>query len=128
MIPSDQDYVVEADVKVSGAPGGLAIRAVQGRDAVRGAILVFIPGAGGRTMLATSDDSGAETVIGQPIDPTPAMPVHVKITVKGTNVEAVVGNTTIKGTLPATLGKGEIAVVAKKGATVEATGFGVKKK
>jgi hypothetical protein len=127
-IPSEQDYVVEADVKVSGGPGGLAIRAVQGRDAVRGAILVFIPGAGGRTMLATADDAGTETLIGQAIDPTPAMPVHVKITVKGTNVEAVVGGTTIKGTLPATLAKGEIAVVAKKGATVDATGFSVKKK
>lgn len=127
-IPSEQDYVVEGDVKVSGAPGGLAIRAVQGRDAVRGAVLVFIPGAGGRTMLASSDDAGAETLIGQAIDPTPAMPVHVKITVKGTNVEAVVGTTTIKGTLPATLGKGEVAVIAKKGATVEVTGFAVKKK
>ena len=127
-IPSEQDYVVEGDVKVSGAPGGLAVRAVQGRDAVRGAILVFIPGAGGRTMLASSDDAGAETLIGQAIDPTPAMPVHVKITVKGTNVEAVVGGTTIKGTLPGTLGKGEVAVVAKKGATVEVTGFSVKKK
>lgn len=127
-IPADQDYVVEGDVKVSGAAGGIAIRAAQGRDAVRGAILVFIPGAGGRTMLALADDAGTETLVGQAIDPTPAMPVHVKITVKGTNVEAVVGGATIKGTLPAGLAKGEVAVVAKKGATVELTGFAVKKK
>jgi hypothetical protein len=127
-IPNEQDYVVEGDVKVTGGPGGLAFRAVQGRDAVRGAVLVFIPGAGGRTMLATSDDAGAESLVGQPIDPTPTMPVHVKITVKGTSVEAVVGTTTIKGTLPATLAKGEVAVIAKKGATVEVTGFAIKKK
>jgi hypothetical protein len=113
---------------VSGAPGGIAIRAVQGRDAVRGAVLVFIPGAGGRTMLAASDDAGAESLLGQAIDPTPAMPVHVKIVVQGTKVEATVGSTTIKGTLPATLAKGEIAVVAKKGATVDVTGFTVKRK
>lgn len=127
-IPSADDYVVEGDVKVSGAPGGLAIRAVQGRDAVRGAILVFIPSAGGRTMLAAADDAGAESLVGQAIDPTPAMPVHVKITVNGTKVEAVVGSSTIYGTLPATLAKGEVAVIAKKGSTVEVTGFTVKKK
>lgn len=125
-IPPDQDYVVEGDVKVIGAAGGIAIRAVQGRDAVRGAVLVFIPGAGGRTMLASSDDAGAESLIGQPIDPTPAMPIHVKITVQSTKVEAVVGTTTIKGTLPAGLTKGEVAVIAKKGAIVEVTGFLIK--
>lgn len=127
-IPPDQDYVVEGDVKVTGAPGGLAIRAVQGRDAVRGAVLVFIPGPGGRTMLAASDDAGAEALVGQPIDPTPSMPVHVKITVQGTKVEAIVGTTTIKGTLPTTLAKGEVAVLAKRGGSVEVTGFSVKKK
>jgi len=126
--PPEGDFVIEGDVNVTGAPGGLAIRAVQGRDAVRGAILVFIPGAGGRTMLATSDDAGAETLVGAPIDPTPNMPVHVKIVVQGTKVEATVGGTTIKGTLPATAAKGEVGVIAKKGATVEVTGFSVKKK
>lgn len=124
----DQDFVVEGDIKVTGGPGGLAFRAVQGRDAVRGAILVFIPGAGGRTMLATADDAGAESPLGAPIDPTPPMPVHVKIAVQGTKVEATIGTSTIKGTLPATLSKGEVAVVAKKGATVEVTSFSVKKK
>ena len=124
--PAGEDFVVEGDLTVTGAPGGLAVRAVQGRDAVRGALLVVTPK--GRTALATSDDAGNEALLGAPIDPSPAMPVHVKITVQGTKIEAVVGDKTIKGTLPATLGKGDVAIVAKRGATVEIGGFVIKKK
>jgi hypothetical protein len=79
-------------------------------------------------MLATSDDAGTESLVGTAIDPTPAMPVHVKITVQGSAVEAVVGGTTITGTLPGTLTKGDVALVAKQGATVEVAGFSVKRK
>lgn len=124
--PPAADFVVEGDLTVSGGPGGIAVRAVQGRDAVRGALLVVTPN--GRTVLATSDDAGKEALLGAPLDPSPAMPVHVKITVQGTKIEAEIGKTTLKGTLPATLGKGEVAVVAKRGATVEITGLVVKTK
>lgn len=121
-----EDFVVEGDLTVTGAPGGIGVRSLQGRDAVRGALLVVTPK--GRTVLATSDDAGTESLLGAPIDPSPAMPVHVKITVQGTKVEAVVGDKTIKGTLPATLAKGEVALIAKRGATVEIGGLVIKKK
>ncbi len=121
-----EDFVVEGELSVRGGPGGIAFRAANGRDAVRGAMLIVTPG--GRAAMLTSDDVGAEALLGAPIEPAPPMPVHVKITVKGTKVEAVVGQTTVSGTLPGTLAKGDVGLVAKRGATVEVAGFSVKKK
>jgi len=123
--PGD-DFVLEGELTVRDAPGGVTFRAVSGREAVRGALLVVTPG--GRAVLATSDDQGNESLMGAPIEPAPSMPVHVKITVKGTKVEAVVGQTTLSGTLPATLAKGEIGLVAKRGASVDFAGLSLKKK
>ena len=54
--------------------------------------------------------------------------MHVRITVKGTKIEAVVGPTTLSGTLPATLAKGDVALVAKRGGSVDLAGFSLKKK
>jgi hypothetical protein len=121
-----EDFVLEGDLVVRGGPGGLAFRAVTGRDAVRGALLIVTPG--GRAAIATSDDAGDEALLAAPIDPAPTMPVHVKITVKGTKVEAVVGTTTLTGTLPATLAKGDVGLIAKRGAFVELAAFSLKKK
>lgn len=123
--PAD-DFVLEGELNVRGGPGGVAFRAGAGRDAVRGGLLIVTPG--GRAAILTSDDAGAEALLGAPIEPAPAMPVHVKITVKGTKVEAVVGQTTVSGTLPATLAKGDVALVAKRGASVDLAGFTLKKK
>lgn len=123
--PGD-DFVVEGDLDVRGGAGGLAFRAVNGRDAVRGAMLVVDPK--GRTILATSDDAGAESLLAAPIDPSPSTPVHVKITVTGTKVEAIVGSQTLNGVLPATLKKGEIGLVAKTGAHVDFAKMVAKKK
>lgn len=121
-----EDFVLEGELTVRDAPGGLTFRAVSGREAVRGALLVVTPG--GRAALVTSDDQGKETMLAAPIEPAPAMPVHVKITVKGTKVEAVVGQTTLSGTLPGTLAKGEVGLVAKRGSSVDFAGFSLKKK
>jgi len=123
--PSSDDFVVEGDVNVTSGSAGIGVRSAQGRDAVRGALLMLTPG--GRTMLVSADDTGGESNLGPPIDSTPSMPVHVKITVQGKNIDATVGSGSIKGTLPATLAKGDVAVFAKKGATVEVTGFTIKK-
>jgi hypothetical protein len=111
---------------VKGAAGGIALRAATGRKNVRGAMFVITPG--GRATLHTTDDAGAEAMLAAPIDPAPSSPVHVKITVQGTKVEAVIGTTTLSGTLPATLAKGDVAVLAKRGATVDVGAFVVKKK
>ena len=91
-----EDFVLEGDLSVSGAPGGLAFRATNGRDAVRGAMLVVTPG--GKAALVTTDEQGNEVALAAPIEPAPPLPVHVKITVKGTKVEAIVGPTTLSGT------------------------------
>lgn len=121
-----EDFVVEGELTVRGAAGGIAFRAANGRDAVRGAMLVVTPG--GRATLVSTDEQGAEALLAAAIEPAPPMPVHVKISVKGTKVEAVVGQTTLTGTLPATLAKGDVGLVAKRGASVDVAGFSVKKK
>jgi hypothetical protein len=123
--PGD-DFVLEGELTVRDAPGGVVFRAGTGRDAVRGALLVVTPG--GRAALVTSDDQGTESPLAAPVDPAPSMPVHVRITVKGTKVEALVGSTTLTGTLPATLAKGDVGLVAKRGASVDFAGFSLKKK
>jgi hypothetical protein len=115
-----EDFVLEGDLAVNGGPGGLAFRATNGRDAVRGAMLVVTPG--GRVALVTTDEQGNEAPLATPID-APSAPVHVKITVKGAKVEAVVGTSTLSATLPATLTKGEVGLVAKRGASVDLAGF-----
>ena len=124
-VPGD-DFTLEGELSVRGGAGGIVLRGGAGRDAVRGAILVVTPG--GRATLSSSDDAGVESLLAAPIEPAPAMPVHVKITVKGTKVEAVVGPTTLAGTLPATLAKGDVGLVAKRGASVDMAGFTLKKK
>ncbi len=124
--PPGDDFVLEGELSVRDAAGGVTFRAANGRDAVRGALLVITPG--GRAALVTSDDTGNETPLAAPIEPAPSMPVHVKITVKGTKVEAVVGPTTLSGTLPGALAKGDVGLVAKRGASVDFAGFSLKKK
>jgi len=110
------DVVVEGDLDVKGGVGGIAVRAGAARDAVRGAILTIDPA--GRTVLAASDEAGKESLLAAPIDPSPASPVHVKLTLRGNKIEATVGTATLKGTLPPNLSKGDLALVAKRGVTV----------
>lgn len=121
-----EDFIIEGELSVRGAPGGIAFRATNARDALRGAMLIVTPG--GRAVLVTTDDTGGESPIASPIDPAPPMPVHVKITVKGTKVDAVVGTTTLSATLPGTLTKGNVGLVAKRGSSVDLAGFSLKKK
>ena len=124
--PPADDIVIEGDLTVKGGAGGIAVRAASGRKNVRGAMFVVTPG--GRATLHTTDDTGAEALLSAPIDPAPATPVHVKIIVQGTKVEATIGASTLRGTLPATLAKGDVAVLAERGATVEVGAFVLKKK
>jgi len=123
--PADE-FVLEGDLTVRGGQGGIAIRASNGRDAVRGALLVVTPG--GRAALVTSDDAGAEATLGAPVDVGVAAPVHVKVTVRGTKVEAIVGASTLTGDIPAALAKGEVGLVARQGAAVDLAGFTLKKR
>ncbi len=123
--PAD-DIVIEGELKVSGAAGGIAFRSAPARKGLRAAMLLVTPN--GRTALVTTDDANPETLVGSPIDPSPSMPVKVKIVLQGSKVEATVGSTTIKGTLPDMLAHGDVALVGKRGASVDVVGFIVKKK
>lgn len=125
MTTPDDDVVVEGDLTVRGGPGGIGFRLGNGRDAVRGAMLVVAPGT--RTSILVSDEVGFESLLAAPIEPAVETPVHVKITVRGTKISATVGATKLEGTLPATLSKGDVGLVARPGASVDVTGFSVKK-
>lgn len=122
--PAD-DFVLEADLTVRGGPAGIGLRLGGGRDAVRGAMLVVAPGA--RTSIFTADDTGFEALLAAPVEPAIETPVHVKITIRGTKMEAVVGTRKLEGTLPASLAKGDVGLVAGKGGWVEAAKWSVKK-
>jgi hypothetical protein len=125
--PSD-DVVVEADVRVSGNGGGIMVHAVAGKDAIRGVTLLLTPTAGPlHASLRASDESGAEIDLA-PGESIPMAPVYrVKISVKGSKVDAVVAGKELHGTLPSGYAKGAVALRAKKGASVEATSFTMKK-
>jgi hypothetical protein len=123
--PPGADFVVEGELAVRGAPGGIALRAQATKKGFRGAALVVTPG--GATVLSAIDDSG-ETQLATPITPSPVGPLRVKLTVQGTKLEAVVGGSTLTATLPDSMGTGDVAVIAKRGGNVEITGFTVKRK
>jgi hypothetical protein len=125
VVPPGPDFVIEGELVVRDAPGGIAFRTTATKKGFRGGALVVTPG--GRIVLVVVDDGG-ETSLAAPIDPSPAGPVPVKIAVQGTKVEAVVGKTVLKGTLPESLGNGDVAVIAKRNGNIEIGGFTLKRK
>ncbi|MBX3207463.1 MAG: hypothetical protein KF764_20615 [Labilithrix sp.] len=122
--PPGPDFTLEGELVVRDAPGGVALRASSTKKGLRGVALVVTPG--GRAALTIVDDGG-ETNLAAPIE-SPSGPVAVRITVQGANVEAVVGKSTLKGTLPESLAKGDVAVIGKRNANVEIAGFTLKRK
>jgi hypothetical protein len=123
--PPGADFVLTCDLDVHGTEGGLVIRGTAGKDTVRGAMLLVIPGS--RVVLATTDDAGKVTPLAAPIEPDPKGPLHVKITVKGKSVVAVVGGRTLQGTLPAALKDGAVGLVARRATLVRAAQFSLTK-
>jgi hypothetical protein len=124
--PSD-DVSVESDLTVSGE-AGIALRAAPGRDAFRGAALVLTPGMSPRVTLVQKEETGFESFLAAPVELTTfSGAAHVKMTVRKTKIEAVVttgGSVyTLRGTLPANFAHGDVALCAKKPATLEATNF-----
>jgi hypothetical protein len=135
--PGD-DVAIEADLSVSGGEGGILARAVSTKASFQGVSLMLVPGAAPGTrphvVLRVSDGAGGDANLGQPVElPSellrdPGAAIHVKLSVKGTAVEAAVGPAALKGTLPASLGHGDVGVRASKGATVEVAGLTVRKR
>lgn len=125
--PAD-DIVVEGDVRVSGDGGGIVIHAIPAKDAIRGVTLLLIPTTGPiHASLRASDESGAESDLGTGEYIPVARSYHVKISVKGTKIDAVVAGKELHGTLPSGYTHGSVALRAKKGASIEATSFSIKK-
>ena len=123
--PGD-DFVLDADLDIQNGPGGIAFRATNGKDSMHGAILLVSPGS--RAALVTIDETGGESLLGAPIEPVPGSPMHVKITVKGTKLDVVCGGKTLSATLPAGIARGDLGVVAKRGALVDVASLNATKK
>jgi hypothetical protein len=125
--PGD-DVVVEADLRIHGGPAGVVVRAVPGsRRSFKGISLMVIPGSPTRAALLVADGVGVETASGPAVDVTSAPVLHVRLALKGSEVEAHVGPTALEATLPAGFEHGDVALRAYPGASVEATGWRVKK-
>ena len=126
--PGD-DVLVEGDVTPTG-PVALAIRAIAGKDAWKGVLLVLAPGAAGappRASIRAVDEAGKETELAAPVDLPAATPLHVKIAVKGPKLDASVGGVALKATVPAAFAHGDVALGARKGATLDVAGWSVRR-
>jgi len=122
--PGD-DVAVDADLRVTGGPGGVVVRALPGGRGFLGASLLVVPGSPAHAALLVADPAGIETAAA-PVVAIPASPkVHVRLSVRGHRLEAKVGPTTLTATLPAALAHGDLALRAYPGATVEASGWRV---
>ncbi len=125
--PGD-DVLAEADLKVLGGPAGIVVRALPGSSrAFKGLSLLVVPGAPTRAAFVLGDGAGAETAAGPSVDLASTPVQHVRITVKGQTVEAKIGAASLQATLPAGFEHGDVALRAYPGASVEATGWKVKK-
>jgi hypothetical protein len=126
--PSD-NVVVEADVSVTGGEGGIVARAVSTKSSFQGVSLMLIPGSGGpaHAVLRVSDGAGTDANLGQPVEIT-GLRSHVKLSVKGSEVEAAIGAITLKGVMPPGLAHGDVAIRAHAGATVEVADLTVRKR
>ena len=123
------DLVVEGDLNVNGGVGGVLVRAAGGDAGLRGAGIVIDPSPRTGTMRvslrAFEAGAGADIVASQ--EQRYVSSVHVRIAVKGKNIEATAGGVTLRGTLPPGLATGDIALHAERGASVEVFGLAARK-
>jgi hypothetical protein len=122
--PAD-NLTVEGDLTVTGQVAGIAVRAAGSKDGFRGAALMITPWPSPRIALVLREDDGFESFLAAPRDVNEIGTVHVRLSVKGTKVEAKVGDTVLKGTIPASFAHGDVAVFARKGAIVDLNGLRV---
>jgi hypothetical protein len=117
-------FVLEGDLNVRGAPGGVALFATNGRDAVRAVILLVTPQ---RTIeLVTSDALGVKTPLAGPIDAPSETSVHVMLEVNGTKIRAVIGTTAWNATVAKSVAKGDVGFVAQRGSHVSFSNFSLR--
>jgi hypothetical protein len=125
--PAD-DVVVEADLRVNGGPGGIAVRALPGSfRSFKGVSLMIVPGPTPHAALLVSDGRSVETAAAPIVELTPAPVQHVRLAVKGQKVEARVGTAKLEAALPDGYAHGDVALRAYSDASVEATGWNLRK-
>jgi hypothetical protein len=135
--PSD-DVIIETDLTVTGGSGGIVARAFPIADAFRGVSLLVEPGAPGapaRASLVAGTGTGAgssgagstETTLAAAVALPPQASYHVRIVVRGMTIEAQIGAATLRAQLPAYLTRGDVALRAARGATLDAGGFTLRK-
>jgi hypothetical protein len=122
--PGD-DVSVDCDLRVVGE-GGLIVRAVSVKEGFQGASVVLLPGAPVRASLRISEGVGTEREIAPAADIGPGPTYHVRVTVRGSAIEALVGSAKLTGTLPATLAHGDVALRVRRGASLDAGAFSVR--
>lgn len=126
--PAD-DFVLEADLSVTGGQGGIGVRTTLARDALRGARIVLDAAGpyGPRVALVSTDEVGQEAYMSAPVDAPFTSPTHVKVVVRGTKIEAEVGGAKLWGTLPETTARGgEVVLWGKSGASVDTSALSIK--
>jgi hypothetical protein len=121
--PPADSMSVEAELTVTGGRGGIALRASAARDGLRG---VGVLVSGGKLELVSFGDKGAETPLAPPAE-LPAMPARVVVTLKGTDIEVKAGGKTLKGKVPEQLRRGQFAVVAARGVSVQLSDLSLRK-
>ena len=126
LAPAD-NLVVEGDLTVTGQVGGIALRAAGTKDGFRGAALLITPWPSPRIALVLREEDGFESFLAAPRDVAEVGTMHVRLTVKGTKVEAKAGDIVLKGTIPTSFARGDVAIVAKKGAIVDLAAFTAKR-
>ncbi|HXN32837.1 MAG TPA: hypothetical protein VN894_13290, partial [Polyangiaceae bacterium] len=126
--PGD-DVAVEADLGVHGGPAGIVVRALPGSisRAFKGVSLLVVPGVPPRAALLLGDGNGVDTAAAAVVDLASAPVYHVRVVVKGRNVEAKVGAATLEATLPPGFEHGDVALRAYPGASVEASAWKVQR-
>jgi hypothetical protein len=122
------DFVLEGELVVENGEAGIGVRAKTLRDTRQklpkdflfgGFVALDTSTSPPRIALETSEDLGHVAFMAAPADGPFASPMHLHIQVKGTKVDATVGNATFHGTLPQSMTEGSIVLYAKRGAKVE---------
>jgi hypothetical protein len=130
------DFVLEGELVVENGEAGIGVRAKTLRDTRQklpkdflfgGFVALDTSASPPRIALETSEDLGHVAFMAAPADGPFASPMHLRIQVKGTKVDARVGNATFHGTLPQSMTEGSIVLYAKSGAKVEVQNLRVTK-
>ena len=122
------DLTLAADLHLDGGPAGIVFRALPGRAGFSGVSLLIVPGTPPHAVLRAADGSGNETAA-SPVVEVPAGPwLHVKAVIKGSQLTASVGaatasTATLSLTFPDALARGDVALRAYPGVTLEVSGW-----